>query len=401
MIKNVQEYHRAFLKSGKPLCTEAFGVEPDMKRCNPGSEDEFETCINWPNDTDQCSSSGDDDIGIQDEEVIEAVKSTTLKYSVAKQLASRAKSDVNSTASSLNFMESVLLLLSNSSYTESDDVTSSRRVDALLSGYGFQRVAMVREGDCLFSAVTFQLQSRYTSEEIDSPLCQHLCSLGIEADSSDLQIITQKLRELTVKEFFGVRRSEYVSYLDCSHRHQFDNMANNFATRGFFDCELGNATPLALANICQVPLVIISSTENFPVIPVIPRETPLTTIPLFIAYQRVSAGHYDATIEAQHKTSVGPLGASTELHTDLTQVKDRLQPEAGVLEQITAVGCRCGRGSAKNKEGRQFCHIYKAGCKCFRSVKGCTSMCASFNCGNPYDKRTILHSAASDPFARK
>ena len=400
VIKNVQEYHQAFLKSGKPLCTEAFGVEPDVKKSNPGSEDEFDTCVIWPNDTDPCSSSDDDDTGIQNEEVIEAVKSTHLKYSVAKQLASRAKSDVHSTASSLNFMEIVLLLLSNSRYAESDDEPSSRRVDALLSGYGFQRVAMLKDGDCLFSAVAFQLQSRYASEEKDSPLCQHLRILGIEADQSDLQIITQKLRELTVKEFFGVRRSEYVSYLDCSHHDQFENMASNFSERGFFDCELGNATPLALANILQVPLVIISSIENFPVIPVIPRETPLSNVPLYIAYQRVGSGHYDATIEAQHETSLGPLVASAVLHTDSTQVKDRLQPE-GDLKQITAVGCRCGRGSAKNKEARQFCHIYKDGCKCFQSVKGCTSKCACFNCGNPYGKRTIMHSVASDPVSRK
>ena len=188
-----------------------------------------------------------------------------------------------------------------------------------------------------------------------------------------------------------------MPYLDCSHRDQFENMAGNFAKRGVFDCELGNTTPLALANIFQVPWVIISSIENFPVILVIPRETPLTNVPLYIAYQRVGSGHYDATIEA---TSAGPLVASTVLHTDSTQVEDHLQPE-GVLEQITAVGCRCGRGSAKNKEGRQFCHIYKDGCKYFQSVKGCTSRCACFNCGNPYGKRMIVHSVASDPISRK
>ena len=174
-------------------------MEPDVRKCNPGSEDEFDSCVIWPNDTDPCSSSDEDDTCIQNEEVIEAVKSTNLEYSVAKQLASRAKSDVYSTASSLNFMESNLLLLSNSRYAESDDETSSCRVDALLSGYGFLRVAVLKDGVCLFSAVAFQLQSRYASEEKNSPLCQHLRMLGIEADQSDFQIITQKLRELTVK----------------------------------------------------------------------------------------------------------------------------------------------------------------------------------------------------------
>ena len=161
----------------------------------------------WPNDTDPCSSSDEDENCIEDEEVIKAVQSTNSKYSVAKQLATRVKSDVHSTASSLNFMESILLFVSNSCYTDRGDETSSLRVDALLSGYGFQRVAMLKDGNCLFSTVAFQLQNRYTSDEKNSPPCQHLRILGIEGDPSDLQIIiTQKLRELTVKEFFLQKR---------------------------------------------------------------------------------------------------------------------------------------------------------------------------------------------------
>ena len=114
----------------------------------------------------------------------------------------------------------------------------------------------------------------------------HLRHLGIEADKTDIQTMGQVLRALIVKEFLGVHRDEYASYmyLDLTHCEYFDNMANKFVNRGFFDCELGNATPLALANVLQVPLVIMSSTENFPVIPAIPRET-LTNAPMYITYQ--------------------------------------------------------------------------------------------------------------------
>ena len=95
---------------------------------------------------------------------------------------------------------------------------------------------------------------------------------------------------------------------------------------------------------------------------------------------------------------MAPLVASTVLHADSNQ--RLLQPE-GVVKQITALGCRCGRGSAKNKEGRQFCLIYKNVCKCFRIVKGCTCTSVCLNCGNPYGKRTALYSVASDPVPRK
>ena len=41
-IKNVQEYYQTSLKMGKSLCTEAFGVEADVKKCNLGSEDDVQ-----------------------------------------------------------------------------------------------------------------------------------------------------------------------------------------------------------------------------------------------------------------------------------------------------------------------------------------------------------------------
>ena len=52
-----------------------------------------------------------------------------------------------------------------------------------------------------------------------------------------MQAIGKTLRELIVKEFLGVHRDEYASYLDLTHREHFENMANNFVNRGFFDCE--------------------------------------------------------------------------------------------------------------------------------------------------------------------
>ena len=171
-------------------------------------------------------------------------------------------------------------------YTDRDDETNSRGFEALLSVYVFQRVEMLKERDCFFSAVAFQLQSRYTSEEKDSRPCQYVHIVEIEADQSDLQNITQKVRAGTDRQIFF--RANKCLNLDFSNGDQFEN---NFAKRTFLDCKFGNATPLALANILQVSLVIISSIENFPVIPVIPRETTLTNVPLYIAYQRVGTGH--------------------------------------------------------------------------------------------------------------
>ena len=73
---------------------------------------------------------------------------------------------------------------------------------------------MLKDGDCLFSAVAFQLKNRYSMEGIDSPLNQHLRLLGIEADKTDIQTIRQTLRELTVrfKRGFCIFRLLVTSY---------------------------------------------------------------------------------------------------------------------------------------------------------------------------------------------
>ena len=142
IIKNVQEYFHSSLKMGKSLCTEAFGGEPDVKTCNSWNEEDILTrihCLPTGHSTDSCSSSveesyTDSDTAITNEEVIEAIKSAKLKYCVAKELASRAKTELHSIVNSLNASKSVLLLLSNSSYKESEEEKSlARRVDASTS----------------------------------------------------------------------------------------------------------------------------------------------------------------------------------------------------------------------------------------------------------------------------
>ena len=115
-----------------------------------------------------------------------------------------------------------------------EEKRSAHRVDALLNAHGLQRVAMLKDGDCLFSAVAFQLKNRYYREAVDSSLNQHLRLLGIEADKTDMQTMGQTPRELIVKEFLGVHRDGYASYLDLTHREDFESMANNFVNRGCF-----------------------------------------------------------------------------------------------------------------------------------------------------------------------
>ena len=69
-----------------------------------------------------------------------------------------------------------------------------------------------------------------------------------------------------------------------------------------------------------------------------------------------------------------PPRLQRQLPTTPDLVEDHLSSE-NVHNQLAAVGCRCGRGDAKNKQERTFCRVYKDGCRCFQTIKGCLSTC--------------------------
>ena len=107
----------------------------------------------------------------------------------------------------------------------------------------------------------------------------------------------------------------------------------------------------------------MSSLEHYHVIPILPREIPLSRIPLYIVHLRIGAGHYDAAIDnplLPWETGESSCSSSTsKLQSCQNEVTSK-EPEKVPI--TTEVGCRCGRGSARNKEERSFCCVYKDGC---------------------------------------
>ena len=263
---------------------------------------------------------------------------------------------------------------------------------------------MPKDGNCLFSSIAFALQNQLNlpENEANSSLLEHLESVGVTNDVSMLCMITT-LRKLTVDEFLGEHRSEYASYLEVDENQDYDHMAESFNKNGFFDCALGNAVPLALSNVLKVSIVIMSSLELYPVIRILPREIPLSRIPLYIVHLRIGAGHYDAAIdnpllpwesgESSCSSSTSKLSSSCQ-----TEVTSK---EPAKVPITTKVGCRCGRGSARNKGERSFCRVYKDGCKCFQGIRGCIDKCCCYNCGNPHGKKDVVKTGTLEPVPRK
>jgi hypothetical protein len=180
---------------------------------------------------------------------------------------------------------------------------------------------------------------------------------------------------------------EYSSFLMSAEQISYEETAKNFENDGFFDCELGNAAILALANIMRIGIVVFTSLENFSVITIVPRNEPIASTTVYLAFEQLGAGHYDAVIEsATVAVAVDTTLSPEKPSEDNITLQDTVDHSEAHNSPAT---CRCGQGAAKNKQNRQFCAEYKSGCKCFRSFKGCSVECGCRNCANPYGVRLL------------
>ena len=88
---------------------------------------------------------------------------------------------------------------------------------------------------------------------------------------------------------------------------------------------------LAMANLLNLPIVVITQMEIMSVVPATPRET-LQCLPIFVAFDHSGEGHYDAVAHSTNH-SVATETQSCSVCSIATN------PES----------CRCGQGARKKK----------------------------------------------------
>ena len=225
--------------------------------------------------------------------------------------------------------------------------------------------------------MSFSLLQLLTTDGCSLELQQHLNSIGITGDRTLPELI-KLLRKLIVDEFLSCNSVEYSSFLLSVEHSSYEETAKRFDQDGFCDCELGNAVNLALANILRTSLVVFTSLENYPILTIIPKNDPVSNVPVYLAFEKIGPGHYDAVIQS---------GTSEELFDNTELLSETSFAETSQGKELTRPVCRCGQGAAKNKMTRKFCLEYKSGCKCYQNLKGCTSDCGCFNCANTFGVR--------------
>ena len=85
--------------------------------------------------------------------------------------------------------------------------------------------------------------------------------------------------------------SEYQKYI--ADDHIVTEEAPKFLQEGYFFAPMGNTMVLAVSNALDIPVVIFSSANHYPIINVTPRVCKVP-VPLFVAFNQAGAGHYDA-----------------------------------------------------------------------------------------------------------
>ena len=66
---------------------------------------------------------------------------------------------------------------------------------------------------------------------------------------------------------------------------------------GHFAASIGDAMPLAAANVLQLPLVLVTSVTDWPLTIITPQVQAISNVPLYFTFTQEESGHHDSLIE--------------------------------------------------------------------------------------------------------
>ena len=318
---------------GLPICaTKPIGIIPKVRE-----EQNMVNSGHWEVDVSE---------NLMDMQLIVKIYTISLqKYQIMKALAAMGLSRlVNSISHFIGFQPSII------DVSEQSDLTMHEK----LSEYGLRFSSVPRDGNCFFTAVAVNILA-------DLQTWGHCLTLAgvTSTDGLTVETLSATLRQVYVKELLGEHRVNYSPYIQHTDLN-YDKEANRFANNHYFDSELGNTMPLALATALQISIVIFHKDPNTPMY--VTPEIVTTEASAFLVYTHSEEGHYDAAVPC-HK-----MGAPTS--------------------NSKSNSSRCGAN--KTNASAKSCMpsaIYTTRCKCFKASQPCTALCRCTNCDNPYGPR--------------
>ena len=156
-----------------------------------------------------------------------------------------------------------------------------------LSNCGLVLSSSEKDGNCFFTSVAKNVCNH--PEIWESKLRQ----VGIEHVEMSHALVT-KLRQIFVSELTGEREHQYRDFVTCMN---YKEEAETFLMDGFYNSEVGNLMPLAMAESLEANIVLFR-TDNDKTFFVTPQVTS-THRTLFLVYHPHGSGHYDAALVFQ------------------------------------------------------------------------------------------------------
>ena len=319
---------------------------------------------------DECNGMNDEPIGIakpteafsdqswqQDQSGSDAVDTTIilniLQASLSQLFICKTLKSKTDTASSLwKYIPYSQMLPSHQLINHSDesDVACHKaRLQTTMKSWNFALLPVVADGNCFFTSVAIALVN--SGDQSKSAIS----SLGLTM-LAPITTLALRLRQVLVQEWLGSNRHEYECFI--SNATSFDLEASKFLLDRFYNNDLGNTMPLAMANALKVSFVIFTSLSSSPVFIVSPRE-PADEI-LYLAYTYCGPGHYD--------------GAIFKGETRASKIKCRCGVNTNPVDKENQVSCTHTRNRSLS-------------CKCLAAGTACSSSCGCKGCSNPNGRR--------------
>lgn len=263
------------------------------------------------------------------------------------------------TVDSCIFFTSFLSMATKYSKTLNQELTSQEHDELLqrtLQQWNFRKISVPGDGNCLFTAIAYNLVNR--ARDNDEPILNRLQLLSNTPNRLEISEIAKELRLLVVKEWLGENSEYYQGFVTADiakHAHQY-------LESGEFAGDLGDLMILTLSNILHIPITIFSNIPNLGVICITPTTGVDSTVPLYVAYNNYGSGHYDYAVPTE-STSHSPPSSSTKR---------------------CVTKCFCGRNQASKATPCASDIIGNCRCPCAKNEQQCTSACRCKGCSNIY-----------------
>lgn len=246
-----------------------------------------------------------------------------------------------------------MLLLSSQFTHPTHGQSNSDFLNETLTAFEKVLVPIKKDGDCLFSAVSHQLQQ--CSGQLEDQFLSYLKDVHISL-SKELPELAHQLRQATINHIVA-NRALYMDVILEEDIPRFDEIATNYRQRGQFAGEFGDILSQALVNLLGIVLIVLNTAppERFTTVK---SSTLKTSTPFVVVYHGDGPGHYDSTT-SQSKGS--------------EQLEDN---------QSTARRCYCG------VKGKAVANCREK-CGCSRNSQGCNSSCKCKGCQNPFGAKLI------------